>query len=436
MIERYECEDVAHIWSNSGKFGFFLQVETALLRALEAAGGFGVPAGAADLVQAKARIDAARIAQLELRTQHDVVAFCESLAEQLPPAVARYVHFGATSSDIIDTALALQLRATLQIVQAELQAVLRQLWQLAAQSEDVLCIGRSHGMYAEPMVLAQKWLSFYAELQRRAADLQRYAKHELTAQLSGAVGNYTVLPPHVEALLAAELGLKVEPVSTQIIPRDRLAKLVGINALYAGGLERLVTEIRLLQRSEVGEVAEGFGAGQRGSSTMPHKRNPVASENLTGISRVLRSHVEIALQNIVLWHERDISHSAAERLYLPDNLGLVVYSLRRLQQLLADLHIDRDAMRARVAAAPGMHSSYYLHQLLQRTTASREELYARIQALSFAALPGAADLGAQLELEFKVQLPRVGYAEMLAHYQTQYQAVKARVQPPAAEQQL
>jgi adenylosuccinate lyase len=169
---------------------------------------------------------------------------------------------------------------------------------------------------------------------------------------------------------------------------------------------------------------------------MPHKRNPVASENLTGISRVLRSHVEIALQNIVLWHERDISHSAAERLYLPDNLGLVVYSLRRLQQLLADLHIDRDAMRARVAAAPGMHSSYYLHQLLQRTTASREELYARIQALSFAALPGAADLGAQLELEFKVQLPRVGYAEMLAHYQTQYQAVKARVQPPAAEQQL
>ncbi len=270
MIARYECADVARIWSDTGKFECFLQVETALLRALETAGGFGVPAGAAAVMQATARINPARIAELERRTQHDVVAFCESLSEQLPPAVARFVHFGATSSDIIDTALALQLRATLQIMQTELQAVLRQLWALAAHSEDVLCIGRSHGMYAEPMLLAQKWLSFYAELQRRAAELQHYAQHELTAQLSGAVGNYTVLPPRVEALLAAELGLPVEPVSSQIIPRDRLAKLVGINALYAGGLERLATEIRLLQRSEVGEVAEGFGAGQAGSSTMPH----------------------------------------------------------------------------------------------------------------------------------------------------------------------
>lgn len=382
MVPRYEQKDITAVWSDEAKYGFFLEVELALLETLESFGKIPKQ-NAAQAIRSKAKINVARVNEIEATTQHDVIAFCSSITEQVPAEIGKWFHFGCTSSDVIDTALALQLKKSLELILPEYKTVLGLLRDKAEQYKTLLTIGRSHGMYAEPMSFGQKFLLAYAEFSRRYQELTDFHQNELTGKMSGAVGNYTVLTPAMEADLMKRIGLKAEPVSTQIVPRDRLAKLVSIAGLFAGALERFEIEIRHLHRSDVAEVAEGFAPGQKGSSTMPHKKNPIAAENLSGVARLLRSHLLVAHENILLWHERDISHSSAERLYLPDMFGLMQYALRRLQRQLKNLEVNEARIREKAEGAFQSLSSFYLHALLPEWKGTREELYAVIQAAAF-----------------------------------------------------
>lgn len=382
MIPRYESREITPIWSDEFKFRLFLKVELELLRALEEKKM--IPSGVALAIEQKAVINTKRIDEIELTTRHDVIAFCTSITEQLPADIGKYFHYGVTSSDIIDSALTLQIKASLEVVNNSLDKFMRALKDRAIETKDVMTLGRSHGMYAEPMSFGQKLLGHYAEFKRRQAELLNFYENDLTIQFSGAVGNYTILTPDIEESVALKMGLKVESVSTQIIPRDRIAKLISITTLLANAIERLAVEIRHLHHSDVAEVAEGFRKGQKGSSTMPHKKNPISTENLTGLSRFLRSHHTLALENCILWHERDISHSSAERLFLPDHFGILVYALDRFTSTIEMLDIDTDAIEAKVMKHTHYLSSYYLHYLIANVQSiSREDLYAIIQAASF-----------------------------------------------------
>lgn len=382
MIPRYEAREITPIWSDENKYHTFLKIELELLRALEEKKM--IPSGIAKTIEAKAIINPKRIDEIELTTRHDVIAFCTSITEQFPTDIGKYFHYGVTSSDIIDSALTLQLKASLEVVLKSYDQFLEALKARAIETKMLMTLGRSHGMYAEPMSFGQKLLGHYAEFKRRRLDLEQFYKNELTIQLSGAVGNYTILTPDIEESVAKKLGVKVEDVSTQIIPRDRVAKLISITSLVANAIERLAVEIRHLHHSDVREVAEGFRKGQKGSSTMPHKKNPISSENLTGLSRFLRSHLNLALENSILWHERDISHSSAERLYLPDHFGILVYALDRFTTTINMLEIDQEVIEGKVLSHTHYLSSFYLHFLISNCQSlTREDLYAIIQAASF-----------------------------------------------------
>ncbi len=382
MIPRYEAKAITPIWTDENKYRTFLHIELELLRALEEKKM--IPTGIADKIQTTAEIRPARIDEIELVTRHDVIAFCTSITEQLPADIGKYFHYGVTSSDVIDSALTLQIKSSLEVVMKSYDAFLEALKSRAVESKMLMTLGRSHGMYAEPMSFGQKLLGHYAEFKRRRAELQEFYNNELTIQLSGAVGNYTILTPDIEESVAKKLGVKVEDVSTQIIPRDRIAKMISITSLVANAIERLAVEIRHLHHSDVREVAEGFRPGQKGSSTMPHKKNPIASENLTGLSRFLRSHLNMALENSILWHERDISHSSAERLYLPDHFGILTYALDRFTTTLNLLDIDAAVIEGKVLAHTHYLSSFYLHFLIKNCESlTREDLYAVVQKASF-----------------------------------------------------
>lgn len=382
MIPRYESREITPIWSDENKYRTFLKIELELLRALEEKKI--IPTGIAKTIEQTAVIKTARIDEIELITRHDVIAFCTSITEQVPADIGKYFHYGVTSSDVIDSALTLQIQASLVVVLKAYDRFLETLKKRAIETKMVMTLGRSHGMYAEPMSFGQKLLGHYAEFKRRKNDLEEFMNNELTIQLSGAVGNYTILSPEIEESVALKLGLKVEEVSTQIIPRDRLAKLISITSLVANAIERLAVEIRHLHHSDVREVAEGFRAGQKGSSTMPHKKNPISAENLTGLSRYLRSHLTLALENSILWHERDISHSSAERLYLPDHFGILTYALDRFTTTIELLEIDKSVIEGKVLSHTHYLSSFYLHFLISNCESlTREELYTIIQAASF-----------------------------------------------------
>lgn len=421
MISRYEVPEVSAIWTDEAKYQTFLEVELAVLQAWEELGDF-VPKGTAAKIKDTVQVNCARVDEIEKVTRHDVIAFCTMVTEQVPAEVGRWFHFGVTSSDIIDTAMSLQLRRSVELVTPALEGVLRSLANRSNELRDLPALGRSHGMAAEPTSFGQKLLGHYCELARRLDDLKTFAKTGLTAQSSGAVGNYAILNPQIENRVAEILGLQVEAVSTQVIPRDRVASLIHIGAQIANAIERLCVEIRHLHRSEVGEVHEGFAKGQKGSSTMPHKKNPVSGENLTGIARLIRSHVTIADENTILWHERDISHSSAERLMLPDHFGLLVYALRRLDSTVRDLVVHEDVVRNRVSSVDGFLSSYYLHHLLRHSQSTREELYAQVQAAAFAAKkPG--EFKTLLEKEAGMSLPDLPADLGRAHVQSVFARV-------------
>lgn len=380
MINRYEETDVSDIWSETYKFETYLKVELAILEALE---GTKIPAGTAKVIADKAVINPDRIGEIEAKVHHDIIAFCTSITENLTPDEGKFFHFGVTSSDIIDTSVALQLKASLKLQIEALEELQVELFKFCEAHKTTLAMGRSHGMYAEPLSFGQKFLSFYCEFKRRLSELKEFYQNEITGQFSGAVGNYTILNRELEKRALDKLGLAQEPLSTQVIPRDRIAKLVSLNGLLASAIERVAVEIRHLHRSEVAELAEGFAKGQKGSSTMPHKKNPISGENLTGMARVLRSHVLIALENIVLWHERDISHSSTERLYLPDHFGLMVYALRRLKKTISNLVVMPEQVEGRVTQHFVYLSSFYLHHLIEHTNEKREDLYEVVQGAAF-----------------------------------------------------
>jgi adenylosuccinate lyase len=381
MISRYDKKEMSTLWTDEYKFTCFLKAELALMKAWEIKGLF--PKGSVEKIENNLKIKTQRIYEIEAETKHDVIAFCSSITEQMPPEISKFFHFGVTSSDIIDTALSLQLKESLNLILPSLKEVCQTLLLKSKEYKDILCMGRSHGMYAEPMSFGQKWLSFYAECSRRLQDLQHFYDNELTAQFSGAVGNYTLVTPEVEEIAAKGLGLALEPVSTQVIPRDRLAKLTSIHALIGCAIERISVEIRHLHRSELQELHEGFSKGQKGSSIMPHKKNPISGENLTGMARLLRSHVSLSMENIPLWHERDISHSSAERMYLPDNFGILYYALKRLNSTLENLVVHKETIEKRVHETSIYLSSFYLHELIEKTELTREEIYPLIQQVAF-----------------------------------------------------
>lgn len=297
--------------------------------------------------------------------------------------MAKYFHYGVTSSDVIDSSLTLQIKESLEQILPTFQLLLHALNKRALEMKDVACLGRSHGMYAEPMSFGQKLLGHYNEFSRRYKEFLDFYNTELTIQFSGAVGNYTIMTPELEEKAAKTLNVAVEPVSTQVIPRDRIAKLVNLGALIGSAVERLAVEIRHLHRSDVNELHEGFSKGQKGSSIMPHKKNPISGENLTGMARMLRSHTLIAQENIILWHERDISHSSAERMFLPDHLGILQYTLDRLKTTVERLDFHNEVIEGRVKENFTYLSSYYLHLLISSSDFRREDLYMIMQEASF-----------------------------------------------------
>lgn len=376
MIPRYSRPEMTAIWEPDNRFRIWFEIEA---HACDAMADLGIiPKAAAAAIWDRGRFEAARIDAIERETRHDVIAFLTNVAEHVGPE-ARFLHQGMTSSDVLDTCLAVQLSQAADILLADLDGLLATLDRRAHEHKHTLCIGRSHGIHAEPTTFGLKLAGHWAEF-RRCRDRLAAARAEVaTCAISGAVGTFANIDPRVEAHVAGKLGLAVEPVSTQVIPRDRHAMFFAVLGVIAGAVERLATEIRHLQRTEVREAEEAFAPGQKGSSAMPHKRNPVLSENLTGLARLVRGAVTPALENIALWHERDISHSSVERVLGPDATVALDFALARLAAVVDRLLVHPDAMRANLDRLGGLHNSQRVLLALTQAGISREAAYAAVQ---------------------------------------------------------
>jgi adenylosuccinate lyase len=376
MIPRYSRPQMAAIWEAENYFRIQLRIETY---ACDAQAQLGViPESAAAAMREKAAFDIARIRDIEREVHHETIAFLTDVAEHVGPE-ARFVHQGMTSSDVLDTCLAVQLTQAADLLLADLDALLAALKRRAVEHKMTPMIGRSHGIHAEPTTFGLKLAGHWAEFARNRERLTAARREIATCKLSGAVGTFANIDPRVEAYVAEKLGLTPEPISTQIIPRDRHAAFFMALALIAGAIERLATEIRHLQRTEVREVAEYFAEGQKGSSAMPHKQNPVLSENLTGLSRVIRSTVIPALENVALWHERDISHSSVERIIAPDATIALDFALARLTGLVDRLVVYPERMRANLASLGGLTESQRFLLALTQAGMNREDAYRLVQ---------------------------------------------------------
>ncbi|RMH07299.1 MAG: adenylosuccinate lyase [Nitrospirae bacterium] len=385
MIERYTLPRMGALWTQAHKYAMWLKVELAVCKVLEQIGR--VPKGTAATIQRTVKLDPARVEEIERVTKHDIIAFLEAIAEQVGEK-ARYLHTGLTSSDILDTALALQLVESVGILQEDLAALLDVLKARAFQHRDTLMIGRSHGVHGEPITLGFKFAIWFDEFTRHAHRLQAARDEIAVGKLSGAMGTFAHLPPRVERLVCATLGLRPAPVSNQVIQRDRHAALLSVLALIASSIEKVATEIRHLQRTEVLEAEEFFSEGQKGSSAMPHKRNPIGSENLCGLARVLRGNCLAAMENVTLWHERDISHSSVERIILPDSMILLDYMLVRLTTLLEQLIVYPDRMLRNLHLTGGLVFSQRLLLTLIDRGMTRTEAYEVVQRNAMKAWQG------------------------------------------------
>jgi adenylosuccinate lyase len=376
MIPRYSREVMARIWTEENKFASWLKVELAALEAMAECGLIPpeVPKRAAD----KARIDVTCILDIEAKTHHDVAAFVDQVAACLGED-GRYFHFGLTSSDVLDTALGLRLTQAADVLLSDLDELLAVLKDKAYAFKDQIMVGRTHGVHAEPITLGLKFALWYAEFQRQRARLVRARETIAVGKISGAVGTFAHLPPQCEAGVCRRLGLNCAPVSTQIIQRDRHAEYFLTLALIGASVEKVALEIRHLQRTEVREAEEQFAAGQKGSSAMPHKRNPVLSENLCGLARVLRGNALAALENVALWHERDISHSSVERVIAPDSTVLLDFMLARLTRLLDNLQVYPENMAANLKLTRGLIFSQSLLLALINKGLSRDAAYRLVQ---------------------------------------------------------
>ena len=367
---------MTEIWSDTNKYKIWLDIELFACEAMEQLGT--VPKGTAKKVRSNAKININRIDKIEREVKHDVIAFLTSVAEYVGPP-ARFLHQGLTSSDVLDTAFNVQLSESSKLIEKELNALLKAIKKIAIKHKHTACIGRSHGIHAEPTTFGIKMASFYEEFRRNKERLLLAQKEISICAISGAVGNYANIDPKVERHVAKKLKLQPETVSSQIIPRDRHAVYFSTLALIASSIERLATEIRHLQRTEVLEVEEFFSKGQKGSSAMPHKRNPVLSENLTGLARLVRGYAQPALENVVLWHERDISHSSVERVMAPDANIAIDFSLARMTNIISNLIVYPKNMKKNLDKLKGLPMSEGLMLALTQKGLAREKAYKMIQ---------------------------------------------------------
>ena len=397
MIRRYTLAEMGAIWSEAARFEQMLRVELAVARAQSSRGQ--VPAAALEAIESRARVDVERIAEIERTTDHDVIAFVSQIAESIGPE-GRYLHLGLTSSDVVDTGLALQLRAAGERLLGDCDRLLAVLVTRARAEADTTMMGRTHSVHAEPTTFGLKLAGWAFEVDRGRKRLATAVDEIGTGKISGPVGTYSHLDPDLETEVLAELGLHADPVSTQIVQRDRHAALLAAVAIVGGTLERIATEIRNLQHTEIGEVQEPFKTGQKGSSAMPHKRNPIVSERISGLARLLRGYAHTALENQPLWHERDISHSSAERVILPDATILLDYMLVRTTGLLEGLIVRSERMRENISRGLGLHaSSRVLVALVEKAGIGREEAYAIVQRAALRAADERAPLRDLLALD-------------------------------------
>jgi adenylosuccinate lyase len=376
MIPRYSRPRMTAIWEPENKYRIWLEIETLAAEKMAELGM--IPKEVPKAVRARGKFEVARIDEIEAETKHDVIAFLTNLAEHVGEE-ARFVHQGMTSSDVLDTCLAVQLSQASDILLEDLDALLAALKRRAFEYKHTPMVGRSHGIHAEPITFGLKLATHYAEFARNRARLVAARAEIATCAISGAVGTFAHLDPRVEAYVAERLGLAVEPISTQVIPRDRHAMFFSTLAVIAAGIERLATDIRHLQRTEVREAEEFFSAGQKGSSAMPHKRNPVLSENLVGLARMVRACVVPALENVALWHERDISHSSVERMIGPDATVTLDFALARLTGLVERLVVYPERLRANLEGLGGLVHSQQVLLALTQAGMSREDSYRAVQ---------------------------------------------------------
>jgi len=416
MIPRYSRPDMVRIWEPENRFRIWFEIEA---HACDAQAELGViPKAAAKAVRERGRWEIDRIDEIERETKHDVIAFLTNLAEHVGDE-ARFVHQGMTSSDVLDTCLAVQLAQAADILIADVDALLAALKRRALEHKDTVCIGRSHGIHAEPTTFGLKLAGHYAEFARNRDRLVSARKEIATCAISGAVGTFANIDPFVEAHVAEKMGLAVEPVSTQVIPRDRHAMFFATLGVVASSLERLAVEIRHLQRTELREAEEYFSPGQKGSSAMPHKRNPVLTENVTGLARIVRSAVVPAMENVALWHERDISHSSVERMIGPDATVTLDFALARMTGVIDRLLVYPDMMKRNLDALGGLVFSQRVLLALTQAGMSREAAYSAVQRNAMKVWDKGADFLTALKADRDV-IKLLPEAELAALFDLSY----------------
>ena len=399
MIPRYSRPEMVAIWEPQNKFKIWFEIEA---HACDAQAELGViPKEAAAAVWARGKFDIARIDEIEKITKHDVIAFLTNLAEYVGPE-ARFIHQGMTSSDVLDTCLAVQLTQASDLLIKGLEHLLVVIKRRAYETKDMVCVGRSHGIHAEPVTFGLKLATYYAEFARNLERLQAARKDIATCAISGAVGTFAHIHPFVEEHVARKLGLAPEPVSTQVIPRDRHAMFFATLGVIASSIERMATEVRHLQRTEVLEAEEYFSVGQKGSSAMPHKRNPVLSENLTGLARIVRGYVTPAMENVALWHERDISHSAVERMIGPDATVTLDFAIHRLSDMIDKLVVYPENMLQNMNGMGGLIFSQRVLLALTQAGVSREDAYNYVQRNAMRVWEQGKDFFGELKMDKNV----------------------------------
>ena len=376
MIDRYTLPEMGRIWSEESRLALWLKVELAVCEAMAEAGT--IPKEALAVIRKKAAVDPARVRAIEEKVRHDVIAFLTAVGEAVGPE-ARFIHLGLTSSDVLDTATAMQMAQSADLIVAKVETLRAALKTRAAEHRRTPMIGRTHGIHAEPTTFGLKMALWYDEMGRALSRMKTARQAAAVGKISGAVGTFAHLSPAIEESVCRSLGLAAAPISTQVVQRDHHAEFLFALAMIAASLEKFATEIRHLQRTEVREVEEPFGSGQKGSSAMPHKRNPVTCEQVCGLARVVRGNLLAALENVALWHERDISHSSVERVILPDSAILVHYMLDRFTWVVEGMRVDPARMKANLEASHGLVFSGTLLLALTKRSASRDEAYAAVQ---------------------------------------------------------
>ncbi len=438
MIERYTRPEMKAIWSDEGRYRRWLQVEIAVC-AVQCEKGL-IPKDALDQIASRASFEVARIDEIEREVRHDVIAFLTAVGETIGPA-SRWVHFGMTSSDVIDTGMALQIRDAGALLLAGVDRLREVLRARALEFRHTPCVGRTHGVHAEPMTFGLKLLVFYAEMCRNRARLETALAEAAVGKISGAVGTFAHLPPDLEEKVCERLGIGFEPAATQVVQRDRHAALICVLALIAASLEKFAVEFRHLARTEVREVEEEFAAGQKGSSAMPHKRNPWRFENVTGLARVMRGYAVAALENGALWHERDISNSSVERMIFPDATATLEFMLHRLAGLVEKLVVNEEQMRSNLDLTRGLAFSGTLLLALTEKGLSREAAYALVQRHAMDTWDKGGDYrdriladAAITEVLSKEEIDRVFSLEhSLRHVDAIFERTLARCDGPASE---